>query len=348
MFVGHQRQFAFAMHGNAVGKLQFLRRKPLGQVCDFGRTLRIVGQRARRSLLDGSALQQASHRVQGSRGGGASLLHVPGHLHHAGPVAGAQRQQQVHTGLPVTGTEHRGHRLLRQLPATVGYGLIGQGQGVAHRTPCRLGQQAQRAALRRNVLAGQHLGEVFLHHVRCHRPQIELKTPAEHGRQHALRVGRGEHELQVLGRLLQRLQQRVESILGELVGLIDHEDLVATQRWLVGGPLDQVSNLVNAAVGGRIELDVVNVAVGVDVGAGCAHAAGAGGDTASPVRPRAVQTLGQYAGNGGLADAAGTGEEVGVVKPTLVQGIRQRTNHMILARHLREVSRAVFPRQHDI
>jgi hypothetical protein len=54
---------------------------------------------------------------------------------------------------------------------------------------------------------------------------------------------------------------------------------------LVGRALDQVADLVDAAVAGGVELDVVDVAVGVDLGAGLAHAAGLGSDAALPSGP---------------------------------------------------------------
>ena len=42
-------------------------------------------------------------------------------------------------------------------------------------------------------------------------------------RQHFLRLGRGEDEDQVLGRLLDDLEQRVEALVGHHVRLIDDE-----------------------------------------------------------------------------------------------------------------------------
>jgi hypothetical protein len=92
------------------------------------------------------------------------------------------------------------------------------------------------------------------------------------------------------------------------VRLVDHEDLEAADARLVGGALDEVADLVDAAVAGRIELDVVDVAVGVDLAARLALAAGLGGDAARAIGTGAVQALGQDAADGGLADAARAGE----------------------------------------
>ena len=67
--------------------------------------------------------------------------------------------------------------------------------------------------------------------------------------------------------------------------LVDHEDLEAADARLVGGALDQVADLVDAAVGGRVELDVVDEAAGVDLAAGGADAARLRGDAALPSGP---------------------------------------------------------------
>jgi hypothetical protein len=181
-----------------------------------------------------------------------------------------------------------------------------------------------------------------------HRPQIELQAAAQHRRQHLLGVGRGQHELQVLGRLLQRLQQRVEGVLGELVRLVDHEDLVSAHARLVGRALDQVADLVDAAVGRGVELDVVDEAIGIDLGAGGAHAAGPGGDAALPVRPGAVQALGQDPRDRGLADAARAGEQVGVVQAALLERVGQRAHDVILPHHLLEAAGAVLACEDDV
>ncbi len=220
--------------------------------------------------------------------------------------------------------------------------------------PSRIEPRAARASRRsepsskRHALGGQHLLQVLAHGGRRHRPQVELQAAAQHRGQHLLGVGRRQHELQVVRRLLQRLQQRVEGVLGELVRLVDHEDLVAADAGLVGGALDEVADLVDAAVAGGVELDVVEVAVGVDLGAGLADAAGLGGDAAAAVGPGAVQALGQDAADRGLADAARAGEQVGMVQPLLGERIRQRLHHVLLADHLREGARAVLAGQDDI
>ena len=47
------------------------------------------------------------------------------------------------------------------------------------------------------------------------------------GGQHLVRFGGGEHEDEMLGRLLDDLQQRVESLLTHHVRFVDDEDAIA-------------------------------------------------------------------------------------------------------------------------
>src|SRR5690606_22955622 len=74
---------------------------------------------------------------------------------------------------------------------------------------------------------------------------------------------------------------------------------------------------------------------GVDVHAGRALAAGLG---AGPLL--AVQRLGEDAGDGGLAHAAGAGEQEGMVDPPGIQGVAQGADHVLLPDELGETLRA--------
>ncbi len=110
------------------------------------------------------------------------------------------------------------------------------------------------------------------------------------------------------GRLFQRLKQGIEGGGGEHVHFVDDIDLVTP---LVGGKVDlvaQVAHVVDAGVGGGVDLDQVQEAPLEDGLAVRALAAGTG----SQVIVQAVDRLGQDARQGGLAGAARPGEQVGV------------------------------------
>ena len=64
--------------------------------------------------------------------------------------------------------------------------------------------------------------------------------------------------LQVLGRLLDQLEQGVEALRGDHVRLVDDVDLVAAADRCEERPLAQVAGVVDAAVAGRVDLDHVD------------------------------------------------------------------------------------------
>ena len=70
--------------------------------------------------------------------------------------------------------------------------------------------------------------------------------------------GGAKDEDDPLGRLFERLQQRVERFGGDLVRFVDDEDLVAVARRAVADVLPQLAHLVDAAIRGRVDLDHVD------------------------------------------------------------------------------------------
>ena len=197
-----------------------------------------------------------------------------------------------------------------------------------------------------HVLKRQHLNQVFAHGFGGHRPQVELQAARQHGGGHFLRIGRGQHELEVVGRLLQRLEHGVERRVRQHVNLVDHEDLEAAHDRLVHRLFEQLGDFIDAPVGRGVELGVVHKAATVDVPAGLANPAGLGGDAALPVKAGAVERLGQDAGNGGFAHAARAGEQISMVQTPGAQRIAQRLHHVRLADHFRKILGAVFAGEH--
>ena len=151
-------------------------------------------------------------------------------------------------------------------------------------------------------------------------------------------LGRREDELQVRRRLLDQLEQRVEALRGDHVGLVDDVDLVAAADRREERPLAQVAGVVDTAVAGRVDLDDVDAArpAAREVAAALALAARIGDR-----RLLAVERARQDAGAGGLAAAAGPGEQVGVVDLVGGQRMTQRIGHVLLPDHLGEGLRPV-------
>jgi len=67
-------------------------------------------------------------------------------------------------------------------------------------------------------------------------------------------LGGGEDELHARRRLLERLQERVERSRREHVDLVDDPDLEAVPRGVVARALTQLAHLLDAVVGGAVDL----------------------------------------------------------------------------------------------
>ena len=97
------------------------------------------------------------------------------------------------------------------------------------------------------------------------------------GRRNFVRFGGAEHEDRPLRRLFDGFQQRVEGLVGDLVGFVDDENLVAVAGRLVAHVFAQFAHLIDAAIAGRVDFDHVDGAAFGDFLTAGAHAAGRGG-----------------------------------------------------------------------
>src|SRR6185437_4532441 len=182
--------------------------------------------------------------------------------------------------------------------------------------------------------------------LRCQRPQVELQAARQDGCRDFLRVGRRQDELQVIGRLLERLQHRVEGVCRQHVHLVDHVHLEAANDRLVDRLIEKLADLVDAAVRRRVELDIVDEATAIDIAARAADAAGVRRDASEAIDTCAIQRLGEDSRHRRLADAAGAGEEIGVMQALLRQRIGERLDDVGLPDHRLEIARPIFARQH--
>ncbi len=173
--------------------------------------------------------------------------------------------------------------------------------------------------------------------------QVEALGARQHRRQDLVRFGGGEHEHHVLGRFLDRLQERVPRRVGQHVALVHDVDLEARLGGREGHAVAQVADVVHAVVGRRVDLDDVGAAPLADrhddrvVGRRCRG------------RPRAVvQGHRQQAGRGRLPGPPRAREQVRVVPRPGVDGPRQRRGHVVLPDDLGERAGAVLAVQRDV
>ncbi|CRN03237.1 hypothetical protein [Pseudomonas sp. 34 E 7] len=167
--------------------------------------------------------------------------------------------------------------------------------------------------------------------------QGELQAPRQNRRRKFLRVGGGQDEFDVGRRLFQGFQQRVEGMAGQHVHFVDQVDLEAATARCVLHVVEQFTGVFDLGAARGVDLDQVDETPFVDLAAYRTGAARCRGDTGFT-----IQAFGDDARNGGLAHAAGTGEQVGVVQPLAVQGIDQSLEHMGLADHFAERARTPF------
>ena len=132
------------------------------------------------------------------------------------------------------------------------------------------------------------------------------------------RLGGSHDKDHAIGRLFQSFQQRIGRFVGEHVRFVEDDDLVCAAGGRVADHVAQFANLVDAAIGGRVDFNDVERIAGGDFLAGVAFIAGICGGTVN-----AVQSFGEDARGGGFSNAARAGKNVGVRDAIVADGIRQ-------------------------
>ncbi len=326
--------------GHQVGGPAQLGRSEAGGLGDQPVTLVLgdVDQAGGRGVGDGRDDDEVAEPAEEVLGEAARVL--PGlddpvdHAEHGGPVAGRERVDGV--------VEERGRGVAEQARGEVVGDAVGAGapeQLVEDRHRVTRGpgagadDQRQRGRLDPDALALADLGEVGGEQPGRDQPEgVVVRTRAD-GRDDLLRLGGGEDEAEVRRGLLHQLEQGVEALRRDHVGLVDDVDLVGAADRCEERLLAEVAGVVDTTVGRRVDLDHVErpgtatgqVAAAVALPAGVGHRG-----------LLAVERAGQDPGAGRLATAARTGEEVGVVDPVVRQRGPQRGRHVVLPDHVGE------------
>ena len=134
-----------------------------------------------------------------------------------------------------------------------------------------------------------------------------------------------------VGRLLERLEERVPGVAGDLVGLVEDVDLAPEVAGRIGEPVAQLADLVDAAVGGGVDLEDVEGRPLADRDAGLADVA-----RVAVLEVRAVDGLGEDPGQRRLAGPARTDEQDRVGDAVGPDGVAQRLDDRLLADDLAE------------
>ena len=293
-------------------------------------------------------LQHTNHFVQCSRWAQALQTHGIDVPHHGSAIALRQGFNHLQHIALVNRPQHLAHCSLLQLACTKGNGLVSQAQRIAHRTSRKAPYELECSGIMGNMLLRQHMVEMRLNGLGQHGPQVELQAAAQHRHGYFLRVGGGQHKLQIFRRLFQRFEHRVKRGVGEHVHFVNHEHLKTPLHRLVNRLLEQGLHLVHPPIRGRVELGVVDKTAAIDVLAGLAHTAGLGRNAALPVGTQAIERLGQNARHRGFAHPARARKQVGMVQPLRSERVAQSLNHMLLPHHIGEGFGAVFAGQDNV
>ena len=176
--------------------------------------------------------------------------------------------------------------------------------------------------------------------VRRNAVQIEALAAAQNCRQHLLRLGRREDEFHVRGRLLERLEQRVERRRGEHVHLVDDVDLELPFARRVANVVAQLAHLLDAVVARAVDLEHVEAVALRDLLAAIADAA-----RRNCGAVHAVERLGEDARGRCFPDPARPDEQVGVREAILLHRVAQRARDVRLADQVVERLRPIFARE---
>ncbi len=268
-----------------------------------------------------------------------ALDHAVDDLEGRGSVAGGEGLddgvEERAFGVPEQGGRHGIRHTVRR---GTGEQLVHHGHGVTHGTGTGPHDEREHTVVDRDGLLLAHLGEVVPQGPGRDEPEGIVMGPRADRPDDLLGLGGREDELEMLRRLLDDLQQRVEAGRRDHVGLVDDVDLVAAACGSEEGLFAQVTGVVHATVRRGVDLDDVDGtgAVAREVLTRLALTARRGR------RPLlAVQTPRQDPRAGRLATPARPAEQVRVVDPVVAQRLLQRVGDVLLPDDLGEGLRAI-------
>ena len=261
-----------------------------------------------------------------------------------GPVPRGDCRVRALEEVPVDEAEDLDALRLVDLASRDRGGLVEQRQGVPEASLRRRREQPQRSRGRRDLLRLRDLLELRGDLLDGQRAEGEPLAARDDRRRDLVELGRGEDELGVLRRLLERLEQRVEGLVGQHVNFVDDRDAKPVALRRVADRLDELPGMLDLAVRGAVHLeDVERIAALEDLPAGGADPAGLHGRPLLAIeRPR------EHPRRGGLADAARARQEVRGGDAALGDRIRQGPGDGLLADEVVEGARPPFSGKRDV
>ena len=134
--------------------------RKFGEPNGFG--IRVLGSRGftARKLQHRHALQDPGHVLEGAGSVQARIAQGIAQRHHLGTIPLGQGFDEWQHAAAIGRAQHLTHRVLLQLTGSIGDGLVGQRQGIAHGAAGGTRDPAQGLGVGGYVLGLQHPGKV--------------------------------------------------------------------------------------------------------------------------------------------------------------------------------------------
>ena len=247
VFIGRQAQILLAVNGTLVIKLNLLAAQILRQA-GKGFMLGVVGQRGRHGFEQRQALQQHRQFAQCAVEADSARSHFLRFFQQRFAILVHNILQQFIKIALVYRAYHLAHILLGHAARAHGNRLIQKTQSIAHRAHGRAPEQLHGSGLKRHLFAFQHMRQMRRHLLRGHIAQHKLQAAAEHSNRHFVRIGGGENEFHMLGRLFQRFEHGVKRAFREHVHFIDDINFIFTDGGRILGVFQHFADIVDTGV----------------------------------------------------------------------------------------------------
>ena len=231
----------------------------------------------------------------------------------------------------ITQQRHRTVILNTALRRRTSHQLIKNRQRITHRTAASTNHQLQHTRLHSHLLLIAQALQERQKNLRRNQTERVMVSARTNRTQHLIRLSRREDKLHVLRRLLHNLQQRIETLTGHHMRLINNEDLVTVTHRRQSSALTQITGMIHTAVARRVHLNHVKGTATItrELTARIAHT------TRSRSRTqRTVQTTRQNTRRRGLTATTRTRKQVRVIHTVLLQSDHKRFGHVLLPDNL--------------
>ena len=229
------------------------------------------------------------------------------------------------------------HRLGGKLPHRSGGTLVKQTQAVTHTAVRQSSNHPCCGLIQIDVFLVGHILQPGSNVLLTDAAEGKPLAPGQDGGRHLMKLGGRQNKQQMLRRLLNDFQQRIEGGQGQHMHLIDDIHPLFYLGRRVNRIVPQVTNVIHAVIGGSIDFQHIHAGSVINGAARRTSITGI-----PPIGMLTVDRLGKNLRAGGLAGAPGAGKQIGMAHFTGHQLCFQCLGYRHLAGHIIKGLRAVF------